>query len=194
MTGLTCKVTGKSWKNCGFPLPRGHCEFFTPVIDGTRRQALPYMSAKAATGLVPIKSTFCHTEIETAWTPHTEMAKRTGCKIHFATKGRWFLLSQFTGEPGDAHFLGIAHSYVLPLILGSSEIAMKSGGKNQQNPKAATPPCPRKLNWWSWFDWKGIIRVRDSSQLLKSFWSSRIRNKCHYLGTELLYFKVVISL
>lgn len=61
---------------------------FTPVIDGTRGRALPYLSAKPATGLVPIKSTFCHTEIETAWTPHTEVARRIGCKIHFACKGK----------------------------------------------------------------------------------------------------------
>lgn len=114
--------------------------FFTSVIDGTcRRARFRYLSAKAAPGLVPIKSTFCHTEIETAWTPHTEMGRRIRRRIHFACEGRQFQLSQFTGEPGDAHFLGIAHSYVLPLILGSSEIAMKSGKKISKTPKHQHP-------------------------------------------------------
>lgn len=27
LTGLTCKVTGKSWNNCGFLLPKGHCKW-----------------------------------------------------------------------------------------------------------------------------------------------------------------------
>lgn len=112
-----------------------------------------------------------------------------GVKFILPVKERWFLLSQFTAEPGDAHFLGIAHSHVLPLVLGSSEIAIKSGEKKISKTSKQQHPLPLEAELK---ELKGIMRVRDSSQLLKSFWSPRTRNKCHYLGSELLYFKVVI--
>lgn len=82
--------------------------FFTSVIDGTCSQLFRCVSAKAATGLVPINNTFCHREIETAWIPHIEMEGKIRHRINFPHKGTQFQLPQFTEESVDVRLLGIA--------------------------------------------------------------------------------------